>query len=124
MASDLTIILDHDPGELARVGDALGGSGVNIEGMCAVTIGGGRAVVHLLVDDAAKAFAALDEVGITVESEQEVAVVDVEDRPGVLGEVSRALGRAGVNIELAYLATRTRLVVAADDLADAQAALG
>jgi hypothetical protein len=37
--------------------------------------------------------------------------------------VSRKLGDAGVNIRLAYLATGTRLVFAADDLADAKAAL-
>jgi hypothetical protein len=47
----------------------------------------------------------------------------VADRPGVLGQVSRKLGDAGVNITLAYLATNTRLVFAADDLAKARAAL-
>jgi hypothetical protein len=47
----------------------------------------------------------------------------VADEPGVLGDISRKLGEAGVNITLAYLATRTRLVIAADNLADAKAAL-
>jgi hypothetical protein len=41
----------------------------------------------------------------------------------VLGEVSRKLGDAGANITLMYLATNTRLVIAADDLAKAKAAL-
>jgi len=45
------------------------------------------------------------------------------DRPGELGQVSRKLGDAGVNITLAYLATSTRLVFAADDFAKAKAAL-
>jgi hypothetical protein len=52
-----------------------------------------------------------------------VVVVEVEDRPGVLGDVTRRLGSAGVNITLAYLATGTRLVLAADDLARARAEL-
>lgn len=123
MATDLTLHLDDHPGELARVSGLLGRAGVNIQGFCAVTSGGGRAEVHVLVDDLAAAFTALAAGGIEVALEQEVAVVAVEDRPGVLGEVSRRLGESGVNITLAYMATSTRLVFAADDLAAAKAAL-
>jgi hypothetical protein len=72
----------------------------------------------------AAAFTTLAAEGVQVALEQEVVVVPVEDRPGVLGEVSRRLGESGVNITLAYLATGTRLVFAADDLAAARAALG
>jgi hypothetical protein len=71
----------------------------------------------------AAAFTALAAGSIRVVSEQEVAIVQVKDHPGVLGEISSKLGAAGVNITLAYLATNTRLVVAADNLADAMAAL-
>ncbi len=123
MASDLTIYLDDRPGELARLGEMLGKAGVNIEGFCAVNSGGGQAEIHVLVDDPTPAFDALAAAGIEVVSEQEVAVVDVEDNPGVLGEVSRKLGEAGVNITLAYMATSTRLVFGADNLAEAKAAL-
>lgn len=123
MASDLTVYLDDRPGELARLGQVLGQADVNIEGFCAVTSGGGQAEIHVLVEDPTNAFDALAAAGIEVASEQEVAVVDVEDNPGVLGEVSRKLGNAGVNITLAYLATSTRLVFGADNLAEAKAAL-
>jgi hypothetical protein len=123
VATDLTLYLDDQPGELANLGQALGRADVNVEGFCATTSGGGQAEVHVLVDDAAPAFAALAAAGIEVVGEQEVAVVDVEDRPGVLGEVSRKLGDAGVNITVAYLATSTRLVFGADNLALAKAAL-
>jgi hypothetical protein len=123
MAIDLTLYVDDQPGELARLGEVLGGAGVNIEGMCAVTSGGGEAEVHVLVEDASPAFAALRAAGIEIATEQEVVVVPVEDRPGVLGDVSRILGDAGVNITLAYLATGNRLAFGADDLAQARAAL-
>jgi hypothetical protein len=123
MATDLTLFLDDQPGELARLGQILGDAGVNIEGFCATTSGGGQGEIHVLIEDAAAAFVALAAAGIEVVSEQEVAVVPVEDRPGELGEVSRKLGDAGVNITLAYLATSTRLVFAADDFAKARAAL-
>ena len=123
MATDLTVYLDDHPGELARISGLLGEAGVNIGGFCAVSSGGGKAEVHLLVDDMPAAFSILAAAGIEIASEQEVAVVTVQDRPGVLGEVSRKLGDGGVNITLAYLATDTRLVFAADDLAAAKAAL-
>ena len=123
MATDVTVYLDDHPGELARLGDVLGAAGVNIEGFCAVTSGGGQAEVHVLVQDMATTFSALAAAGIEVAAEQEVAVVDVQDTPGVLGEVTRRLGDAGINITLAYLATRTRLVLASDDLANAESEL-
>ena len=47
----------------------------------------------------------------------------MEDRPGALAEVVQKLGRAKVNLLTAYLATNTRLVLGADNLADAKAAL-
>ncbi|MGH3948139.1 MAG: hypothetical protein ACRDSE_03310 [Pseudonocardiaceae bacterium] len=123
MASDLTIYVDDSPGELARIGELLGKGGVNIEGLCALTSGGGLAEVHILVEDMTAAFTALEVGGVTVASEQEVAIVPIQDSPGTLGEVASKLGAADVNITLAYLATSTRLVLAADNLAEVKAAL-
>lgn len=123
MATDLTLYLDDEPGELARVGDALGMAGVNIAGLCALASGGGQAEVHILVQDATAAFEALEGVGIRIAGEQEVIVLAVEDRPGALGEMVHKLGASKVNLETAYLATNTRLVLGADNLAEAKAAL-
>ena len=123
MAIDLTIYLDDQPGELARLGEVLGRAGVNIEGFCALTSGGGQGEVHLLLEGAEAAFNALADAGIEIISEQEVIVVGLEDRPGALGEVTGRLGRAGVNLTSAYLATGTRLVLAADDLAVAKSVI-
>ena len=120
---DLAITLEDRPGTMAALGESLGKAGVNIEGFCAITSTGGQGEVHVLIEDAAVAFDALAAAGIEVASEEEVAIVAVEDRPGELGQVSRKLGDAGVNITLAYLATSTRLVFAADDFARARAAL-
>jgi hypothetical protein len=124
MATDLTVYIDDHPGELARVTSLLGDAEVNIHGFCAVRSGGGRAEIHLLIDDLAAAFSSLAGAGVEIASEQEVLVVDVQDRPGVLGDAARRLGAAGVNLTLAYLATDTRLVFAADDLGAARDALG
>ncbi len=123
MATDLTLYLDDQPGELARIGDILGEAGANIAGLCAVTSGGGQAEVHILVQDPTPAFEALQRARIKIVAEQEVIVLDIEDRPGALGEVARKLGDANVNLTIAYLATNTRLVLAADNLAAAKSAL-
>ena len=77
----------------------------------------------MLVEDLEAALPALSRAGLAISAEQEVLVVALEDRPGALGAVSRRLGDAGVNISLAYLATHTRLVLAADSLAAARAAV-
>ncbi len=123
MSTDLTIELADAVGELARLGQAFGDGGVNIEGLCAITVGGPTAEVHVLVDDAEAAFLALASAGIPVRSESEVLVIEVEDRPGVIGEVGSALGEAGISLDLIYLATATRLVIGADDLASARTIL-
>ena len=125
MAKDLTVVLQDRPGELARLGQAMGEAGVNIQGMCAFT-GEGRGIIHMLVDDAKAGVArkALEDAGMGVADEREVLVVDVEDRPGTLGELARTLGEAGVNIELAYTTFGgVKLVIASDDIDSARAAL-
>ena len=71
MATDITVYLDDEPGELARLGERLGAGGVNIDGFCAVRRGGGQAEIHLLVEDAAAAFEALAGSGIEVDSHGE-----------------------------------------------------
>jgi hypothetical protein len=63
------------------------------------------------VHDFAATLAALEGNGFVVGSDQEAAVVDIEDRPGALGAITQRLADAEVNITLAYLATSTRLVI-------------
>ena len=125
MPKDLTVVLQDRPGELARLGEATGSAGVNIQGMCAFT-GEGRGIIHVLVDDpkANAARRALEDAGMGVADEREVLVVDMEDRPGTLGELARTLGEANVNIELVYTTFGgIKLVIASDDLESARAAL-
>jgi hypothetical protein len=121
--ADLTVVLEDRPGELARLGAATGQAGINIEGMCALT-GEGKGVIHILVEDGPAAREALEGAGMGVADEREVLVVDVENRPGTLGEVAQRLAEASVNIELVYTTFGgVRLVIATDDVDSARAAL-
>ena len=122
MTKDLTVILEDRPGTLADVGEALGKAGINIEGGCGFPCEG-EGVLHILVEDAPAARRALEEVGIEVRDERQILALEIEDRPGALGEVSRRIANAGVNIDLVYLATNNRLVIGADDLDKARAAV-
>lgn len=121
MATDLAVELADRPGTLAAVGEALGKAGVNIDGLCGIPAGG-KAVVHVLVEDAAGARKALQQAGLSVVGEQDVALFNLQDRPGALGALTRKLADAEVNVTLVYLATGTRLVIGASDLAKARAA--
>jgi hypothetical protein len=59
-----------------------------------------------------------------IADEREVLVVDVADRPGTLGELTRQLADAGVNIDLAYTTFGgVKIVIATEDMAAARAAL-
>ena len=125
MAYDVTVILDHRPGELARLGEVAGAAGVNIEGFAAFT-GDSSGVVHVLVADESLATlrAAFTGADLAVVDEREVFVVSVANEPGALGEVARRLADAHVNIDLAYTTFGgVRLVFGTDDLRSAREAL-
>jgi hypothetical protein len=125
MSTDVTVILEHQPGELARLGEITGEAGVRIRGFAAFT-GDGRGVVHVLLDDEAVATcrAALEHAGMGIADEREVLVVEIEDRPMALGELTRLLADANVNVDLAYTTFgRRKVVIATDDLKSARVAL-
>lgn len=125
MPTNLTVILRDEPGQLAKLGEATGGAGVNIEGMCAFT-GDGRGVIHLLIADDVvdRAVQALETAGMGIADRREALVIDVANEPGSLGELARQLSGAGVNVELLYTTFGgVKLVIATDDLESARVAL-
>ena len=81
---------------------------------------GGREILERHAE-AARHSLAISHVGVS--REREVVVVDVEDRPGVLADLTRKIARAGVNLDLVYVATRNRVVFGSTDLPALRAAL-
>jgi hypothetical protein len=126
MATDLEIVLEDRPGELARVGEALGNAGVNIEGIAGFGFEG-RGIIHLLVEDVAAARSALESAGVAVNRESEAMVTelpaDAPSRPGEMGRMARAVADAGVNFQAIYLATNNRAVAVTSDNEKARATL-
>jgi hypothetical protein len=122
MAVDLVIDIANTPGALAQAAAAISDAGVNIAAAtCTGT--GERAELHILVPHAEAAKHALAISHLAVSREREVVAVDVEDRPGVLADLTRKIAAAGVDLDLVYVATRNRVVFGAADLNALKAAL-
>jgi hypothetical protein len=122
MAIDLVIDIENTPGALAGVAAAISDAGVNIA--AATCLGpGDRAELHILVPHAEAARHVLAISHVAVSHEREVVVVDVEDRPGVLADLTRKIAKAGVDLDLIYIATRNRVVFGAPDLEALRAVL-
>ncbi len=118
---DLEIALENRPGALAEMGAALGRAGVSVEGGGAWVVGG-RGVAHFLFADGAAARAALDAAGIRVLAEREVLVQRLDQaRPGQLGELTRRMAEAGVNVEVLYSDHDHRMILVVDDPAKGRA---
>jgi hypothetical protein len=115
VAYDLVVEIPNEPGALASVAKAISDAGVNLA--AATCLGTADHVdLHILVPhaEAAKHALAISHVGVS--HEREVVVVDVEDRPGVLADLTRTVAQAGVDLDLVYVATRDRLVFGSPDL--------
>ena len=123
MSMDLVIEVDNEPGALARVAQAISDAGVNIA--AATCVGPGeQAELHILVPHAEAVHHSLALSNLAVTREREVVVVEVDDRPGALAEVTGKIAANGVNLDLVYVATRNRVVLGSPDLDGVRNALG
>src|ERR671934_2744151 len=122
MAVDLVIDVENTAGALAEVATAISDAGVNIAA-ATCTGPGERAQLHILVPHAEAVKHALAISHLAITGEREVVVVEVEDRPGVLADLTRKIARAGVDLDLVYVATRNRVVFGSPDLEGLRAAL-
>ena len=115
VASDLVIELENKPGALARVATAISDAGVNIA--AATCMGTGRtAELHILVPHSEPVYRALANThGPSVTREREVVVVQAQDRPGELAELATKVSQAGINLDMVYVATNSRVVLGSED---------
>ena len=117
MPRDLRIVAPNRPGSGIALFKALATAGINIDGVCADLRPGERWVyVHILVEESAPARAAIEGAGFEISSDREVMTVELEDRPGALEEAVQEQTALGKNIEVIYMATRTRLVIGTEDM--------
>lgn len=123
----VTATLQNKPGTLAQVCSAFGKAGVNISALLAPEIRG-KGKVRLLVDNLDKAKDALKAAKIRF-GEEEAIAVDLDNKPGALGEVAEKLAQAKINIRYAYATTsegsaKATVVLAVPDVGKALGVLG
>ncbi len=123
----LALFLENKPGTLANVCDALATEKINIY---ALTISDtvDHSVVRMVVSDPQRALAIFEEHG-TLVVENDVLLIEHDNKPGSLSEIARKLASKKVNIEYAYLASGPRsrrgtLVLRVDNVKKALDVLG
>lgn len=97
---ELVVMLENKSGNLAKIGQALRERKVNINAVFA-SEQKGRSSVHMIVDKFDDAKKALQSEGFETK-EQIVVTVELDNRPGTLGEIGEKLAKIGVNIDYAY----------------------
>jgi hypothetical protein len=125
--TQIAVTLQNKPGTLAQLCSVLRDAGVNISAGDAAAIAG-RGKVRLLVDNQEKAKDALKAAKIRF-SEEEAIAVELDNRPGALGEVAGKLAQAKINIKYAYATStegsaKTTVILAVPDVAKALGVLG
>lgn len=122
---DFVIQATHNPGELARITNALSLSSVNIKSIAALAIGK-QALFCIIPDNPDVARNALRDASIRFE-ERELVTVLLENRAGELTDVAAKLSEAELNLEAVYViglaGDLVELAIAADDVKKAKKVL-
>jgi len=96
MSKQFVVQLKNDPGAMATLAETLAARGVDLRAIGGGGIGGAGHVIMTTADDDATR-SVLDEGGYAY-LEGESILAEVDDRPGGMARLSRALADAGVNI--------------------------
>lgn len=103
ITKQLALFLENKPGTLARVCEELEKAKINIYAVSTSdTID--HSVVRMVVSDTRKALLIFEEHG-TLVVENDVLMIDGNNKPGSLAKIANRLADAKVNIEYAYCAT-------------------
>lgn len=103
ITTQLALFLENRPGTLARVCEALSKEKINIYAISTSdTVD--HSVVRMVVSDPRKALLLFEEHG-TLVVEDDVLMIDSDNKPGSLARIANKLSVAEVNIEYAYSAT-------------------
>ncbi|MHC4697498.1 MAG: ACT domain-containing protein [Planctomycetota bacterium] len=125
-ATQFCVGLEHKPGMLAKLCEALRRANVNIDALC-VSDDKDCCWVNLVTTPSEAADRALAEGGFRYLAEK-VLILQIGNQPGTLAQVAATLAKANVNINYIYGAGTDRspcmLVFNVDDPARAMKALG
>lgn len=94
--TEIFVVLENKPGMLGELCTHLAENGINIE-----AIGVFHDTAKLYVKNIERAVKLLSRLNYEIEL-RDVLLVELENRPGALGDVTSLLGENGINIEYCY----------------------
>ena len=103
MLKQISVFVENKPGRLAAVTEKLYDENINIRAFT-IAEAGDFGIIRMIVDRTDKALKILKESGFTV-TLTDVLGIEVEDRPGELYKIAKALGDEKINIEYVYAFT-------------------
>jgi len=96
----LSVFIENKPGRLSQLCTALAENNINVVAM-SVHDTVDHAIIRLIVDQPTKALIILEEEGVYTIA-QDVVIIEIENRAGMIATLARKLFRADINIEYAY----------------------
>ena len=103
VVEQIAIFIANKPGTLSEVCEALASDRVNIYGLT-ISDTVDHAVVRMVVSDTRKALALFESRG-TLVVENDVLMIENDNKPGSLSQIANVLSMHKINIEYAYLAS-------------------
>ena len=97
------ILINDRPGELAKVTDALAMNGVNIMAIASERCE--NPIIRIVTDDEQSTRSALKKANMKFK-ENELMVIELQDRPGELNKMAKKLAKAGVNVESIHILSK------------------
>jgi hypothetical protein len=96
----LSVFIENKPGRLSTICNLLADANINIYAM-SVHDTVDHAIIRLIVENPMKALIILEEEGVYIVT-QDVVVIEIDNKPGIISTIAKKLYRADINIEYAY----------------------
>lgn len=101
LGKEIVVSLPNKVGILANIAKILADHGINVDGVAGYAEGA-DAKIMIVAEDTLRAKEALEKNGYKNIKENEVLIVDLENKPGALKGVTAKLAKDGIDIRYTY----------------------
>ena len=101
LGKELVVTVSNKVGILANISKILADHGINIEGVAGYAAGN-EAKIMIVANDTLRAKEALQKAGYKATKENEVVVLDLENKPGALKSITAKLAAEKIDIRYTY----------------------
>ena len=102
LAKEIVVSVVNKIGVLADMSEVVAGHGVNIEAVVGYAKGDNTADIMLVTSDPGRTAESLEKVGYKAFKENEVIIVDLENKPGALKYITAKLAAEGIDLVYVY----------------------